>query len=42
MAINKTVKINPTGSTIFTLARALDVSLSELFNFDLPVINKEV
>ena len=38
----ETVKINPTVSTIFTLARALDVSLSELFNFDLPVTNKEV
>lgn len=32
----ETVKINPTVSTIFKLARTLDVPLSELLNFELP------
>lgn len=29
----ETVKINPTVSTMFRIAKALDVSLSELFDF---------
>ncbi len=29
-------KINPTVSTIFAIARTLEVSPSELFNFELP------
>jgi transcriptional regulator with XRE-family HTH domain len=29
----ETVKINPTVSTMFRIARALDVSISELFDF---------
>lgn len=32
----ETVRINPTVSTIFKIARALDVRPSELFNFELP------
>lgn len=31
----ETVRINPTVSTIFKIARTLDVSLSEIFNFEL-------
>jgi len=32
----ETARINPTISTIFALARAMNVHLSELFNFELP------
>ncbi|MBE8724346.1 helix-turn-helix domain-containing protein [Flavobacterium hungaricum] len=32
----ETVKINPTVSTIFKIARTLEVSPSELFDFKLP------
>lgn len=32
----ETVRINPTISTIFKIARILDVPLSELFDFKLP------
>lgn len=32
----ETVRINPTISTIFKIARTLEVPLSELFNFELP------
>ena len=32
----ETAKINPTLSTIFSIARALDVPLTTLFNFSLP------
>ncbi len=32
----ETVKINPTLSTIFAIARTLKVPLSELFDFKLP------
>lgn len=31
----ETVRINPTISTIFKIARALDVTPSEIFNFEL-------
>ncbi|WP_082815711.1 helix-turn-helix transcriptional regulator [Flavobacterium chilense] len=31
----ETVRINPTVSTIFKIARALDVAPSEIFNFEL-------
>jgi len=31
----ETARINPTLSTVFTLARTLSVSLSDLFNFEL-------
>jgi len=31
----ETVKINPTVSTVFKIARALDISPSEIFNFEL-------
>nr|WP_246453632.1 helix-turn-helix transcriptional regulator [Flavobacterium notoginsengisoli] len=31
----ETVRINPTISTIFKIARTLDVPLNELFNFEL-------
>lgn len=31
----ETVKINPTVSTIFKIARALDVPLSDIFDFEL-------
>jgi transcriptional regulator with XRE-family HTH domain len=31
----ETVRINPTVSTIFRIARALEVPLNELFNFEL-------
>lgn len=33
----ETARINPTLSTVFTLARTLDVSLIELFDFMLPL-----
>ena len=37
----ETVRINPTISTIFKIARTLEVPLRELFNFDLqPFSNK--
>lgn len=37
----ETVRINPTVSTIFKIARTLEVPLSELFNFELePFSNK--
>ncbi|GAA3732941.1 hypothetical protein GCM10022422_14430 [Flavobacterium ginsengisoli] len=37
----ETVRINPTISTIFKIARTLDVPLQELFNFELqPSSNK--
>lgn len=32
----ETARINPTLSTIFRIVRALDIELSELFNFKLP------
>ncbi|QGK75025.1 helix-turn-helix transcriptional regulator [Flavobacterium sp. SLB02] len=32
----ETVRINPTISTIFKIARTLEVPLQELFNFELP------
>lgn len=32
----ETAVINPTLSTIFTIARTLDIPLSELFDFKLP------
>lgn len=32
----ETARINPTLSTIFSIARALDVSLPQLFDFQLP------
>lgn len=31
----ETAKINPTLSTIFKIARTLDIKLSELFNFEI-------
>jgi transcriptional regulator with XRE-family HTH domain len=35
----ETAKINPTVSTIFKIARGLDVSPKELFDFELPKSN---
>ncbi len=35
----ETVKINPTVSTMFRIAKALDISLSELFDFKALSIN---
>lgn len=32
----ETCRINPTLSTIFAIARTLEIPLSELFNFELP------
>lgn len=32
----ETARINPTLSTIFRMARAMEIELSELFNFKLP------
>ncbi|MFN7012684.1 MAG: helix-turn-helix domain-containing protein [Bacteroidia bacterium] len=32
----ETARINPTLSTIFTIARTLNISLKELFDFKLP------
>lgn len=37
----ETVKINPTVSTIFKIARALDVPPSEIFNFELTQSSTE-
>lgn len=37
----ETVRINPTVSTIFKIARALEVRPSELFNFELPPFSNE-
>lgn len=37
----ETVKINPTVSTIFKIARALEVPLSDLFNFELAPFSNE-
>lgn len=37
----ETVKINPTISTIFKIARTLEVPLSELFNFELPLFSND-
>lgn len=37
----ETVRINPTVSTIFKIARTLEVPLSELFNFELPPVKNE-
>jgi transcriptional regulator with XRE-family HTH domain len=33
----ETARINPTLSTVFTIARTLDVPLTELFDFELPL-----
>ena len=33
----ETARINPTLSTVFTLARTLDVPLKELFDFELTI-----
>jgi len=32
----ETARINPTLSTVFTLARTLNVPLTDLFDFELP------
>jgi transcriptional regulator with XRE-family HTH domain len=32
----ETAQINPTLSTVFVIARTLNISLPELFNFELP------
>ncbi|MBF4519394.1 helix-turn-helix transcriptional regulator [Flavobacterium sp. ANB] len=37
----ETIRINPTVSTIFKIARTLEVPLSELFNFELPPFTNE-
>ncbi|CAC9976156.1 MULTISPECIES: helix-turn-helix transcriptional regulator [Flavobacterium] len=37
----ETVKTNPTVSTIFKIVRALEVPLSDLFNFELPPFSNE-
>jgi transcriptional regulator with XRE-family HTH domain len=37
----ETVRTNPTISTIFKFARALEVPLKDLFNFELPPDSKE-
>jgi transcriptional regulator with XRE-family HTH domain len=37
----ETVRINPTVSTIFKIARALDVPPSEIFNFELTLPSTE-
>lgn len=37
----ETVRINPTVSTIFKIARALDVTPSEIFNFELTLPSTE-
>ena len=37
----ETVRINPTISTIFKIARALNVTPSEIFNFELTSHNTE-
>lgn len=36
----ETIKTNPTISTLFKIIRTLEISPSELFNFDLPKKNK--
>jgi transcriptional regulator with XRE-family HTH domain len=36
----ETAKINPTVSTVFKIARGLDVSPKELFDFELPKTSK--
>lgn len=33
----ETARINPTVSTIFAIARILEIPLSELFRFELPI-----
>lgn len=37
----ETVRTNPTISTLFRIARALEVPPSDLFNFELPPISNE-
>ncbi|SHG01501.1 helix-turn-helix transcriptional regulator [Flavobacterium defluvii] len=37
----ETIKINPTVSTIFKIARALNVTPSEIFNFELNSVSNE-
>lgn len=37
----ETIRTNPTVSTIFKFARALEVPLKDLFNFELPPDSKE-
>lgn len=37
----ETIRINPTVSTIFKIARALDVPPSEIFNFELTLPSAE-
>ena len=37
----ETIKTNPTISTIFKIIRTLEITPSELFNFELPTNNKE-
>jgi transcriptional regulator with XRE-family HTH domain len=36
----ETARINPTLSTVFSIARALDIPLSVMFDFQLPQIEK--
>jgi transcriptional regulator with XRE-family HTH domain len=35
-------KLNPTLTTIFILARTLDIPISELFKFELPPFESEI
>ena len=37
----ETTKTNPTISTLFKIIRTLEISPSDLFNFDLPTSSKE-
>ena len=37
----ETIKTNPTISTLFKIIRTLEISPSELFNFELPKNSKE-
>lgn len=37
----ETIKTNPTISTLFKIIRTLEISPSDLFNFDLPKNKKE-
>ncbi len=37
----ETARINPTLSTVFRIARALEIDLRELFNFRLPPVGGE-
>lgn len=37
----ETVRINPTVSTIFRIARTLNINVSELFDFKLSRLNKD-